>query len=157
MKTMSLLAFQTKKTMKSVLLPRVYQLLKEEFLIEKEEVNVSVSPLYIRAECCTSISIELSGKSVCEWREWEGRDGETIYGAIGEYDVNTVAEALEIVREQCSGIRHILIEKHKNISLEKEKLLGEIERLRKKNRKLRYAPGGKGALRAEKHFETLRS
>ncbi|AHA46281.1 hypothetical protein ISTM_383 [Insectomime virus] len=141
--------------MESVLLPRVQQLLQEEFLVEKDEVEVRLDPRTRMNSTLLVVDVLYSGKSLCSWNESHGRDGEI------EFFQTSISEeeALNYARVSCFNkefLRTLVIEKHKKILEEKDVLLLEIERLRQKKREIKYAPGRRGALKAEEHFDTLR-
>nr|WQM87011.1 hypothetical protein [Marseillevirus cajuinensis] len=144
--------------MESALLPKVYQLLEEEFLVEKPDVVMSSEIQSVFTVKFLRVSIALSGKQICSWSEFGDR-GETVFSVPSYIHVKNVEEALQIIREVLndtgSPLPRLLIEKHKNIIQEKKELLEKIEKLRRKKRELKYRPGNEGALNAQKHFEHL--
>lgn len=136
--------------MDSQLLPRVFLLLEEEFLLEKDAIKVSQK--YTKNSSLRVTLHTHCDKFVCTWIEHMGRTGGYFF-AVGDFD--DVDEAVKEVRRQCfqcDEIRRSLVKKHKEILEDKNKLLLEIERLRRKKREIKYAPGRKGALKAEDHF-----
>lgn len=138
--------------MESHLLPRVFLLLEEEFLLEKDAIKVSQK--YTKNSSLRVTLHTHRDKFVCTWIEHMGRTGEYFF-SVGFGDFDDVDEAVKEVRRlcfSCDEIRHSLIKKHKEILEDKNKLLLEIERLRRKKREIKYAPGRKGALKAEDHF-----
>ncbi|AMQ10563.1 hypothetical protein [Brazilian marseillevirus] len=145
--------------MESVLLPQVYQLLREDFFVEKEDVVVTYKTRYISAQETLKVIIKLARNCICSWLEYDGRDGERRFAVQGHLSSDETEEALWNVRVQFHGryspLLDILTEKHKNILKDKEVLLERIEHIRQKKRELKYSPGKRGALEAQEHFEHL--
>lgn len=138
--------------MESQLLPRVFLLLAEEFLLEKDEIKVSQK--YTKNSSLRVTLHTYCDKFVCTWIEHTGRTGEYFF-SVGFDDFDDVDEAIKEVRRlcfHCDEIRCSLVKKHKEILEDKNKLLLEIERLRRKKREIKYAPGRRGALKVEDHF-----
>ncbi|AQQ73930.1 hypothetical protein [Kurlavirus BKC-1] len=127
--------------MESHLLPRVFLLLEEEFLLEKDKIKVSQK--YTKNSSLRVTLHTQCDKFVCTWIEHMGRT-ERYFFAVGDFD--DVDEAVKEVRRlyfSCDDIRHSLVKKHKEILEDKNKLLLEIERLRRKKREINTLPEGK--------------
>nr|WQM86847.1 hypothetical protein [Marseillevirus cajuinensis] len=126
--------------MESQLLPDVLTMLREEFLLEDHEFEASQNSVLVNMEENLKVEIRVFREDACLWVETFGRDGERIFGHVKHtgYDTNDKNVALGFVRDQClhrySLVWKSVVEKHKNILKEKERLLAEIERLRQKKR-----------------------
>lgn len=81
------------------------------------------------------------------------------FGVVSEDDAFEIIakEILQSPKIKKHLASPLFLEKKRNEELKKqnELLLEKIERLRKKKRELKYAPGGRGALQAQQHFENV--
>ncbi|BAU80267.1 hypothetical protein A9K97_gp084 [Tokyovirus A1] len=150
--------------MTSKLLPHIYALLRDEFLLEKDEVVVSLKEYTMTLKIpphegkpTISVSVRFAEERICRWYERKSL-GKTYFGSGGFFEVPSVAKGVDFVRSQCAdniAVRESLVQKHKKFFEEKEELLAKIKRLKQKNREFKYVPGNAGALKAQQHFESL--
>nr|WRK65375.1 hypothetical protein MarFTME_330 [Marseillevirus futianmevirus] len=156
--------------MQSELLPNLETFLEEKMLLTKEEYGVSATweTGKFRENACVEVQVFLKKwrSRICSWTEHHLNNGqETLYYVERQFrSKERAAEVLELVCLECQALHSFHLEKLKD-SLERNKSLEEdhkklskgIEELRRKNRELRYQPGGNGFLKAKQHFETNRS
>ncbi|AHA46363.1 hypothetical protein ISTM_465 [Insectomime virus] len=137
----------------------VKSFLSDEFFIAPEELTVDENVGERNHGILKQFTISW-GKfgEICSWEEY-GRRPMLSYGIATEWhtlSTDNFGEALEYIKSICkkksSGI---FLRKYK-LTLEKvEEQQKRIEKLREKNRELKYAPGGRGYTEAKENFESL--
>ncbi|AHC55057.1 hypothetical protein D1R32_gp340 [Tunisvirus fontaine2] len=144
--------------MSSVLLPKVLDILRKEFLMDIDTLQVDIEKTKVAysSDHDTCITIFLGGDVVCFWAENKGEKSmrylEYKYERYEEsseiYTPEFLAEEeiLDGVREAtCIGIPKFYLELCK-------KQAQEISELKNRILELEYAPGGEGFKRAREHF-----
>ncbi|AQM73010.1 hypothetical protein B1750_gp029 [Noumeavirus] len=157
----------------SVILPKITNLLEGECFLSQKDYNVlhSVRTFFVKGEVITGLEISVyffvehkrASYFMCGWGEqFEEKKGRAFcrkFGLVSEDDAfkiiaREISQSPRIKKHLTSPL---FLEKKKNEELKKqnELLLEKIERLRRKKRELKYAPGGQGALQAQQHFENI--
>ncbi|AQM73407.1 hypothetical protein B1750_gp426 [Noumeavirus] len=103
-----------------------------------------------------NLSLEMN-----RWRETEKTVILFIHNQIFEFDIKS-DEALQHLKEDvknvvfsCPEFAQQKMEQLKALELCVSFLKERVERLREKKRELKYTPGNRGALEAQKHFEEI--
>lgn len=149
--------------MSSELLQIVQDILETKYAVFKEDYKVTVdhtNSYWLRfgdiKETCFTVSLKEYDKHICTWTELCSKDGNIMYYL--ERDVRkkdrTVALLDAIIGDNESVRKYqretLLKMRERNYFLEQEN-----EKLRRKNRKMKYAPDGKGYENAKGHFMGL--
>lgn len=103
-----------------------------------------------------NLSLEMN-----RWRETDKTVILFIHNRIFEFDIKS-DEALQHLKEDvknvvlsCPEFAQQKMEQLKALELCVSSLKERVERLREKKRELKYTPGNRGALEAQKHFEEI--
>ncbi|BAU79906.1 HTH-containing DNA-binding protein [Tokyovirus A1] len=151
--------------MEESLIKDVLSFLSEEHQVQEEELFVQrktfPSPLGYKGneEIYVVVLSSDQEKLVCSWSEVVKKNGKIVWLVYGIK--NTRTNVLDFLKKQitCS---EFLLEMYRKRSKEVEtlrkensRLVLENERLTIENLELSFAPGGKGALEAQEHFERL--
>lgn len=162
----------------SAIIPKVVKHLEEEwfFVPEEYEIKQHQCELLIEGKKCPGLKVEVyfilekhEGEEEemrrlrCGvWGEqFKGKEALVFFqnrGLSGEEAVKAIIERIS----RCWPVEYqlessVFRERKKNRQLreENERLKKKVERLRQKNRDLKYAPGNKGSLKAQEHFQEL--
>ncbi|BAU79880.1 hypothetical protein A9K97_gp001 [Tokyovirus A1] len=157
--------------MKTSIIPNIIKFLEEVYFLPRQNyvINERAAILSIDGETFMGSEVNIfraeniTHQYICKWGEqFDAKEGFVFYQGSGLIPED---EAIKIIIESISSSSWIkchlesplFLEKKNNKELREENdlLLKKIERLRQKNRELKYAPGNKGALNAQQHFETL--
>lgn len=159
---------------KSSITPFVIKYLEEDCLLLPQQnyvIEEHTTRLSLQGETLTGLAVTVYFRAehnnlrygLCGWGEqFEGKEGLVFCCQNGPIPKD---EAVKLIVERISSRSQIkchlespfFFERKKNKELREENdlLLEKIERLRQKKRELKYAPGNKGALKAQRHFETF--
>nr|QZX44003.1 ATP-dependent Zn protease [Marseillevirus sp.] len=156
----------------SSIIPSVIKYLEEDclllpqqnYVIKEQAASLSVNGEMFMGSEVTIFRVENEHVYICKWGE-QFNTKEALVFYQGRGGLSPKEEATKIIIKTISSSSWIkyhlesplFLEKKKNRELREENdlLLKKIERLRQKKRELKYAPGNKGALKAQQHFETL--
>lgn len=103
-----------------------------------------------------NLSLEMN-----RWRETDKTVILFIHNQIFEFDIKSdealqhLKEDVKIVVFSCPEFAQQKMEQLKALELCVSSLKERVERLREKKRELKYTPGNRGALEAQKHFEEI--
>lgn len=158
---------------KSSIIPKVVKYLEEDCLLSQRNyvIETYLSRFFIEGKLFVGSEITVFFRTehnklryyLCEWGEqFNTKEPLVFYREIGLIPED---EAVKLIIESISSSSWIkyhlesplFLEKKKNKELREENdlLLEKIERIRQKKREFKYAPGNKGALKAQRHFETF--
>lgn len=143
--------------MQSKILPLVLTHLRKKYLITDSDVLAEC--IFTRRgierffECRMRIR-EFENFYICKWLELVAReDGDQLKDvSLVEKDIEEILDRVKAEISKSSIVRFVSCRKHKEAT---EKNLEEIQGLKEEILELDYAPGGRGALQAQKHFESL--
>nr|WQM86870.1 HTH-containing DNA-binding protein [Marseillevirus cajuinensis] len=96
------------------------------------------------------------GKKICSWVEAKDENDAFVWAVYGV--ITKREKVLEFVAQQLdasSYLFRVCRERAKKLEAEIAELLLENKRLRDENTELLFSPGGRGALEAQQHFESL--
>lgn len=139
--------------MESVVLPEVLKVLRKEFLIEEDDVDIDIRekecPYWDNKDYFRNLEVWIKGKGVIEgfsffWRE-QGKEEKTLFSPELRTGFTTTGELLEKIKEE-------LQEEGFNKRQLQRKFKKELKRREKD-----YAPDGDGFFRAKEEFERLSS
>ncbi|AHA46364.1 hypothetical protein ISTM_466 [Insectomime virus] len=128
--------------------------ISQKFRIDKSRLFVKrVNALTASGEECWK-TLFFDGHVLCCWTEYvEKETGKLLFYDCDDNDHSGNPPFLFL--GQSPNYPLLLGELIQTLEKENERLTERVEKLREKNRKLKYAPGEKGALGAQTHFESL--
>nr|WNL50121.1 hypothetical protein MarDSR_082 [Marseillevirus sp.] len=146
--------------MQSLLKEYIRLFLIEALNIPEEDIFIDealLSPNHLEVVYdIKNLSLEMN-----RWRETEKTVILFIHNQIFEFDIKS-DEALQHLKEDvknvvfsCPEFAQQKMEQLKALELCVSFLKERVERLREKKRELKYTPGNRGALEAQKHFEEI--
>nr|QZX43604.1 hypothetical protein MarQu_022 [Marseillevirus sp.] len=146
--------------MQSLLKEHIRLFLIEALNIPEEDIFIDealLSPNHLEVVYdIKNLSLEMN-----RWRETEKTVILFIHNQIFEFDIKS-DEALQHLKEDvknvvfsCPEFAQQKMEQLKALELCVSFLKERVERLREKKRELKYTPGNRGALEAQKHFEEI--
>nr|WRK65353.1 hypothetical protein MarFTME_308 [Marseillevirus futianmevirus] len=145
--------------MEGSLLQEVLNILAEEHkvadaVVKKAESFYAHRRIGERIDVCTS-----DGKRIiCSWTEAKDENDAFVWAVYGVITKREREKVLEFVTQQLdasSYLFRVCRERAKKLEAEIAELLLENKRLRDENTELLFSPGGRGALEAQRHFESL--
>ncbi|BAU80010.1 hypothetical protein A9K97_gp341 [Tokyovirus A1] len=93
---------------------------------------------------------------VCEWSETVSDYSNWTVYSIGRETYTDQGEPFKRIKKICySNLSGLFVEKYKSLLTTVKEQQSKIKELENENAKLLYAPGGEGALKAQRHFESL--
>ncbi|AVR52804.1 HTH-containing DNA-binding protein [Marseillevirus Shanghai 1] len=126
------------------LLEEVYDIDREELVVEKREYRHVISVLHNFP--ALELSICPPGKyPLCTWKEVRIIGSPIFFDRKGEFQRDGLQDWLHRQLSCSSSVAKFYAERSKRMRKEKEQLL----------EMLRYSPGGEGYLEAKEHFERL--
>nr|WQM87001.1 hypothetical protein [Marseillevirus cajuinensis] len=139
------------------MLKKVLEFIHETYPFPPEEI-VPNTRLY-RTEYCLlkNYTVSHNGKVVCEWREVVSEQtGGTTYNLVGGLCFSDERLVFERIKDSCNSKLVLrLSEMYRALSSVAKQQRDKIKELEEENCRLRFSPGGEGALEAEKHFYSL--
>ncbi|AMQ10974.1 hypothetical protein [Brazilian marseillevirus] len=130
--------------------------ISENYLVPESEILVSQKETLNNGFLVKKVAIIWEEKEVCTWSESIHDESHWIVYSFASGSFAGFERSFEEIKIMCiTSILPIFIPRQRDLLKKVDEQSQRIRELEDENTRLRYAPGGEGALEAEKHFRTL--